>query len=276
MDNLNLVSVIIPCYNSANYIQETLTSVREQSYSNVEIIVVDDGSLDNLPDIMEKEMQKDSRVSFFRQSNKGQSMARQLGVEKSKGKYLLFLDSDDKIHHSYIQKAVEILDKNPEVGIVTCKAHFFDKMDGEWELPEYVLADFLIQNSIFITSLIRKEDFQEIGGFDSSLTFYEDWDIFLSLIERGKTVCRIPEVLFYYRKRENETSVTDNALKDRYILSYNKKKIYCKHYQLYEKNGLGIDVLFNNKVESDKYKRKYYSVWYRYIFYRIFNPKKLL
>ena len=269
-----LVSIIIPCYNSALYIEETVESVLTQTYTNIEIIIVDDGSTDNTVATVQKIEESHSNIKLIKQSNKGQTITRQVGVENSLGEYLLFLDSDDKIAPSYIEKAVLVLGENPQVGIVTCRAMLFEKYNMEWKLNPFKLPDFLLENSIFITSLIRKEDFEKVGGFDTQFTHFEDWDLFISIIKLGKKVYKIPEILFYYRKRMNESSISDKGERNKDILSDNIFKVYTKHYEFYKQNNLDIKTLMDCKANYETQRLKHYNVWYRKYFYKIFKPKK--
>lgn len=117
------VSIVIPCYNTTKYIIETLESVSKQTYKNIEIIAVDDGSTDDTFDIIEKYKKCDDRLKVFKTSNGGSSAARMIGANIAKGKYLLFLDSDDLIDSTYIEKCVDIAENGYD--IVYTKARFF-------------------------------------------------------------------------------------------------------------------------------------------------------
>ena len=257
------VSVIVPCYNNEKHIEETLISVKKQTYPNVEIIVVNDGSTDNSIEIINK---NSFDVKIINQENHGPSHARNRGSEISSGKYLLFVDGDDIIDPSYISKCVDILESNETVNIVYTKSNYFDAINKEWKLPEMKLPDFLISNCIPVTAMIRKLVFEEVGRFDENLRYIEDWELWIRIVKKYGGVHCIPEKLFFYRKSNNNKSLTDTYSLTN-IESKSRLYIYNKHYEWYELNGLDMLTLFS----SIKYKKKYYSIWYKKLFYCLKN-----
>jgi len=193
------VSVIMPCYNDGAYIEESVSSVRNQTYSDIELIIINDGSDDKKTvDILEG-LSKDG-ITVLETEKLGPARARNVGIKHANGKYILPLDSDDIIDATYIEKAVKIIESDDNIGGVYCLAEFFDKRQGRWVLPAYSLEQMLLDNVIFITTLFLKSDWETAGGFDESLIHgMEDYDFWLSIIEMGKTFYTIPEVLFFYR-----------------------------------------------------------------------------
>lgn len=264
-----LVSVIIPCYNCESTIEETIQSVIFQTYKNIEIICVNDGSKDNTLSKLEKITSTNENIIYINQENKGQSKTRNEGAKIAKGEYLFFLDADDKIADSYIEKCVKIIKNNIGVQIVYSLSEYFGSRTGEWKLPEFEIKSFLRDNCIPITALIRKEEFEKANGFDESLTFFEDWELWLKIIINGGKVYRIPETLFFYRKHADKVSLTTQAWKEKMIISKNKLAIYNKHYDFYHNNLGSFDDLLTDFV----YKQKYYNVWYRKLFYKIKKKK---
>lgn len=122
-EKMKKVSIIIPCYNQAAYICETVESALAQTYPYIEIICINDGSTENSAEIIEKLAQKEDRLLFLNEKeNKGVVQARNIAISKSTGDYILPLDADDTIEPAYVEKAVDILENNPEIGIVYCKA----------------------------------------------------------------------------------------------------------------------------------------------------------
>src|SRR4028118_698519 len=120
-NNLNqpLVSVIIPAYNAENFIAKTLETVLSQTYQNIEVLVVDDGSPDTTAEIVKSFVENYSRVSLLQQSNAGVAAARNLAIEKSKGEYIAPIDADDIWYPQNIEKQVQcFLDSDPSVGLV--------------------------------------------------------------------------------------------------------------------------------------------------------------
>ena len=271
-----ILSVIVPCFNNSSTVLETIDSVYTQSYQMFEVIFVNDGSTDDSLELVSSFKKQYSKDNLFilNQENKGTPTARNQGAAVAKGKYLLFLDADDKIHATYLEKAIRLLDNDDSLNIVYCEAEYFDRINKKWKLPNYSKAGILLENSIFASAIIRKKIFDEVGQFDEKLDYNEDWDLWIritSLIEE-KSVFKIKETLFYYRKSRSENSMTDNRNKKE---EKARLQIYLKHYDLYKQNGFDIISLITSKKKADVYKKKYYSVWYRRLFYKLIKKKSL-
>lgn len=267
------ISIIIPYYKGEDYITETLKSVYHQTYQDFEVIIVNDGSERAALDLIETN-EAFKNLKIIHQENQGQSSARNNGVKSATGKYILFLDCDDLIDKTFLEKTHQILSKNKEVRVCYTKGKFFEKTDKEWVLQSFNTFDFLIENCIPITALIYKEDFEKIGGFDTRLNYYEDWDFWIYLIERGVKVHKIDEFLFFYRIRNTADSLTNTSIDNSSRLSDNFFEIYKKHYTFYKQNGLDFHNIMSLIRENKKYKAKYYNEWYRKLIYKFFKPKK--
>ncbi|MBL7969161.1 MAG: glycosyltransferase family 2 protein [Prolixibacteraceae bacterium] len=210
MEKSNLVSVIIPCYNQACYLEECIRSVIKSTYKNLEIIIINDGSTDCTDKISQKLQVEIPSIHYYYQENRGPSAARNFGIRKSTGSIILPLDSDDIISENYIQEAVKVLEKNPEIKVVYCEAEKFGEQTGKWCLPDFTLDKLVRRNLIFTSALFRKHDWERIGGYDEHMTWaLEDWDFWISMLKNGGGVYRLPFVGFYYRIRKN--SRTENA-----------------------------------------------------------------
>lgn len=233
--NINkLVSIIVPCFNQGNFLEETLNSVIKQSYNNWECIIVNDGSTDNTEEIAKKYLEKDHRFKYFKQENKGRSESRNFGIKKSNGEYILPLDSDDLIGEEYLNKATKILEEKPKVSIVYCDAKKFGIENKIWKLPKYSLEAILSQNIIFASALFRRSDFDSTNGYDNRLDILEDWDMWLSIIELGGNVYKIPEILFFYRIKENSTMklATKNEKINAYKIRLEKHSdLYARYWE---------------------------------------------
>lgn len=267
------ISIIIPYYKGEDYIHETLKSVYDQTYQNFEVIIVNDGSERSALDLIEKNIDF-KNLKIIHQDNQGQSSARNNGVKSATGKYILFLDCDDLIDKKFLDKTHQILSKDNQTRICYTKGKFFEKTDKEWVLQPFNTFDFLIENCIPITALIYKEDFEKVGGFDTQLNYYEDWDFWISLVEIGAKVHKIDEFLFFYRIRNTADSLTNTSIDNSSRLSDNFFKIYKKHYTFYKQNGLDFHNIMSLIRENKKYKSKYYDEWYRKLIYKFFKPKK--
>lgn len=270
IDNAPLISIIIPCYNNSDTLIETLQSIQLQTYLNTEIIIVDDCSVDDSfklaqTYILEKKINGNV---YKNNSNQGPSVSRNKGVNEASGKYLLFLDADDLIEKTYIKKCIDLLENRADLNIIYSEAEFFGSKNGKWELPDFKLPDFLINNCIPVSSVIKKEVFDELGGFDEKLRFTEDWELWIRIISNFGGVYKIPEVLFYYRKRNDNSSLTDNMNLNS-LDEHSRLHIYNKHYNFYKKNGFDITSLISSKIANEYYKNKYYNQWFKKLFYRI-------
>lgn len=228
-----LISVIVPTYNHGIYLPETLDSVTAQSFTDWECIIVDDGSTDNTENIAKGFCQKDSRFQYFLKNNGGLSAARNTGIRKSSGEYVLPLDADDLIGNTYLEKAVKRFIEFPDTKLVYCKAELFGDIVKNWELEEYNFEKLLFSNMIFCSAIFRKKDFDKTAGYNENMIYgLEDWDFWIALLDEHDIVYQIPETLFCYRIKENSMHrrMTDemSALMERQIVN-NHKNIYEKY-----------------------------------------------
>lgn len=199
---MSKVSVVIPCFNQGAYLPEAVDSVLSQTFRDIEIIIVDDGSDDPETIRMLDQYEKED-VKLIRTSNKGLAAARNRGIREATGNYILPLDADDKIGKGYASDAVSILDEYRDIGIVYCEAVYFGLKNERWLLPEFSLDHILRHNIIFCSAFFRKEDWEAVGGYNINMVYgWEDWDFWLSLIRLQRKVYRIPKVYFHYRLRE--------------------------------------------------------------------------
>jgi len=169
-----LISIIVPCYNQAQYLEECLQSVLDQTYQNWECIIVNDGSPDNTEEVAQSWTERNSRFKYFRKENGGVSAARNFGIEKAEGEWILPLDGDDRIDVHYLLSASEQFHDKPQ--IIYAEAEYFGAKSGKMVLPEFNPLELLIENQIFCSAFFRKEDWKTVGGFDEQLLdAYEDW-----------------------------------------------------------------------------------------------------
>lgn len=228
MDNSTLISIVIPCYNDWQYVEQAVDSALNQTYLYKEVIVVDDGSNAKTKEILKQLEPKITKL--ITQENEGQSKARNVGIEASKGDYILVLDSDDYFEPSFCEKAVLSLGK-PEIKLVTSFVKKFNDFYSHDFYPNGGdLKDFLICNQAAAGSVMyRKQDFITAGGYDETMRFgFEDWEFYIRLLKNGGRAFIIPEFLFNYRTKENSTTTFANKIK--YKLLY---FIYEKHKDIY-------------------------------------------
>ena len=243
------VSVIIPCYNHGRYLDEAVDSVLAQTFNDLEIVIVDDGSSDAATVALLDGYQR-PRTTVLRTTNMGLAAARNNGIAAASGTYILPLDADDRIEPTYLEQAVEVLAGRPEVGIVYCRARLFGAVETEWLLPEYSLPRMLLDNVIFCTAMFRREDWDAVGGYDRGMVYgWEDYDFWLGLIERGRQVVRLDEILFCYRVASD--SMVRSKEKWQKVEMF--RRVYLRHRQLFSDN---IAVWLDRLVEVNE---RYYS-----------------
>ncbi len=248
------VSVIIPCYNHSQFIEEAISSVANQTYKNIEIVCIDDGSTDNSIEIVQNILTNTSNIKLIKQENQGVIKARNAAISISNGDYILPLDADDKIAPTYIEKAVDILDKNPQIGIVYCNAQYFGNKTGKWQLPDFDKNEIIFANQIFSCALFRKLDFDNAGKYKEYMNKgLEDWDLWLTFIENGLSAYKIEETLFFYRvqNKESRTNLANSNLQEL------NKSILNKHLNLYLNNDRFYQKVFapNLSKKIKKYKK---------------------
>lgn len=234
----SLVSVIMPCYNDGRYIMEAIQSVKDQSWKEIELIVIDDGS-DEEETIQALTKIEFPRMQILHTDHIGPAAARNKGIEAAMGEYIFPLDADDLINPEYIGRAVQVLNENPNTGIVYCHADLFGEQSGKWDLPDYDFKTELLDNHIFVTAMFRRADWETVGGFCEELKAgMEDYDFWLSLLGLGREVHQFQETYFHYRiKRVSRTThFQDNYqdVQDTYVqLYYRHKDLFQKHMDDY-------------------------------------------
>ncbi len=209
-----MVSIIIPTFNYAAYISETLNSVKHQTFSNWECIVVDDGSTDTTREIVENFATQDARFKYVYQENKGVSVARNCGVKIATGQYIQFLDGDDLLQENKLKSQIEVLEKNSHIDIVYNNVLFFEdsnptvfktSLNGDkknnW-MPKIsdkgadVIAQFSTINFMVINApLLRKTIFSSVGFFNEKLKALEDWDFWMR--------CALADCYFHFNESSN-------------------------------------------------------------------------
>jgi len=186
------VSVIVPLYNKAEFVGQTIESVLAQTYKNFEVIVVNDGSTDDSEKIAAKYPTKLLNIS-----NRGIAGARNAGVLNSIGEAILPLDADDWIDPTYLEKTVPMIRCN--VGFVSTDMQRFGMQDQCLPAKIKTAKEALEYNEIPVCSLIRREAFLETGGYTPRVPGYEDWNMWVEILKRGWKMAVVNEPLFHYR-----------------------------------------------------------------------------
>jgi glycosyltransferase involved in cell wall biosynthesis len=204
--SLPRVSVIMPCYNLGRYLDQAVDSVFAQTYQDFEIVIVNDGSTDDDTNRLLADYRR-PRTRVFTTPNRGVAPARNFAIAQSDGAYLCALDPDDTLDRTYFEKAVAILDVRPNIAFVSCWLQTFGEEDWVWKQDRCDLPTLLAECTIATPALVRKSAVLAMGGFDETITpGFEDWELWISLVEAGFPGTIIPEVLFQYRRRPDSLS----------------------------------------------------------------------
>jgi glycosyltransferase involved in cell wall biosynthesis len=220
------VSVIMPAYNVAPYVGAAIESVLDQTFTDLELLFVDDGSTDATFEIAAACAARDPRVCLLRKPNGGISSARNHGLRAASSAVIAVLDSDDLWAPAYLETQMRILERRREIDIVTGNAWFLDGSPSRAQdppratprparpVPDSRPAPDLTQiltdeTAVFIMSIFRYRVYQTIGGFDESLRTNEDYDFWLRAAAAGFLFYRNDEPLGYYRQREDSLSASE-------------------------------------------------------------------
>lgn len=229
------VSVVIPNYNSFQFIEKTIESVLQQSFQDFEILVIDDGSTDNSKDIIERYSKQDSRIKLFSQANQGVSVARNHGIQKASGEFIALLDCDDIWLADKLAAHVKHLQANPNLGLSFARVEFmnFDsKPSGTYSKSRLrnLKPQYLYEENHVITpsnAVIRRTALEQIGGFDKDLSYYADIELFLRVLCQGWKVEGLSQVLVYYRLTSGGMSAQLYRMEEEWERFSKKVQIYA-------------------------------------------------
>lgn len=208
-----LVSVVIPTRNRGQYISQALDSVFAQTFTNYEIIVVDDGSTDNTKELLTPLIQKGS-IRYELQDAKGVSAARNYGVRVARAAYIAFLDSDDLFLPTKLEKQLSVFSRDKELGFVHCSFSKFDDQGQDLGVRDtarfqgQIYPSMLLEWSVLMAMpcmLMRADVLKEVGGFDEQMTWAEDLDLWRRIARRYR-VGTVPEALVKVRVHAASTS----------------------------------------------------------------------
>jgi glycosyltransferase involved in cell wall biosynthesis len=224
------ITVVITCFNYGAFLHESVRSALAQEGGEPHIIVVDDGStdlhtlteLDRLP----------SRVDLVRQDNAGLAQARNVGLSHSQTPYALVLDADDRLAADALRRMRDMLVADPTIGFSYGFAYFFGEWEGVLKMPSYDPYRLLYRHNIGSVALMRRELFEEIGGYDSAFRGYEDWEFWIHALDCGWRGRRVDTVTLFYR-RHGMTMYAD--ARAHYRMSF--RQLRRKHRALYSRAG---------------------------------------
>ena len=273
------ISIIVPCFNQAKYLDESLQSVLNQSFTDWECIIVNDGSTDTTEVVSNEWIKKDSRFKYVFQNNGGLSSARNLGIKKAESEFILPLDADDKIGENYLELAYQVFQEHKDLKVVYCEAKKFGDSDEFWKLPEFSLYNLSRKNMIFCSALFRKKDWELVGGFDVNMIHgWEDWEFWISMLKNGGLVKKIESVQFYYRVKDVSMLKAMDAQKTKETEEY----LSVKHADFFvEQLGSFSSLLRETERVKNSYEEKLKSKKFvinafikKFLGFRIFKETK--
>jgi glycosyltransferase involved in cell wall biosynthesis len=198
------ISIVIPCYNDGQFLLEAIQSVEQNQQGRHEIIVVNDGSKDPTTlEVLSTVEQRGHQVLHL--TNGGPGRARNRGVSVAKGRHILPLDADNRLRPAAMDRAVEILDRDPAVDVVYGDVEFFEGKSGRESVPDFDLRRLLVWNYIYASSAFRKSTWERFGGFDEDKATqgFEDWDFWCRIACGGGKFYHIDDILHEYRVRKD-------------------------------------------------------------------------
>jgi glycosyltransferase involved in cell wall biosynthesis len=230
--NDELISVITSTYNCEQFLPEAIESVLGQTIDNLEYFIIDDGSTDDTRKVVESYL-NDKRIRYHYQENRGQSAGKNVGLALSKGDYICYLDADDRWELDKLQAQLEIFQKYEDVSIVYGDINFIDEKGGYLNLPNmkrytgFITEKLVIENFVsFNTAMFRKRCYEELGGFDESLRYSPDYDLWLRYSTRHKFYYH-PKIMSNHRIWGNQMSQKrDERFEAVYII---KKRFFEKY-----------------------------------------------
>lgn len=231
------VSVILPCFNAGEFIEECVESVVAQDVPDRELIVVDDGSTDRTTVEVLSRLERKFDVLLIRTENRGISEARNTGFSHSSGRFILFLDSDDRIGENFLRATLHALMERSDCGVAFTDIERFGLENGTWRTgPVLFQAEILLDNYLQPYSLVRREVVETVGGFSPDLTPYEDWDFWIKLHTAGVRFVKVRHVRAFYRKIANGMLATHHWRRP-YVIN----RLILNHKATYER-------LFTNRI----------------------------
>jgi len=236
------VTVVIPCFNHGRMVRTAVDSALAQRGADVRVVVVEDGSTDG-ETFSACDACAGERVRVIHQENRGLPAARNRGAAGAESEFLVFLDADDWIEPDFVEKLSAALERaGDDVSHAYCQERLVEKGTGVWKVPDWDPVLMLLTNLHPVTTLVRRERFEAVGGFDETMREgYEDWDLWLRFVERGWRGVRVTEPLFVWRRHSDSTMVM-NVIRNHETLY---AAIRARHPELYRQHAEELIVRSN-------------------------------
>ncbi len=237
------VSIITPTYNSSLFIKRTVESVRAQTFTDWEYLIVDDHSTDNTTELIGEFIRQDPRIKLLQtsQNSGGPATPKNVGVERAVGQYIAFLDHDDEWLPEKLAKQLKAFEesKDEKLCIVSCGANLINDKGNCFSIynpinEKVAIPEILLRNPIYSNSsvLMKSEVAYAVGKRDERMKYSEDWDMWIRVMSLGYNITFINEPLFNYYFHENNIT---KASKDKLIKVKDAEYVFQKHYDLYSK-----------------------------------------
>ena len=224
-----LISVVIPCYNDGKYLPETIERLKQQTFTDYEIIIVNDGSTDKQT-LEVLDALSTTGIVVLHKENGRMSSARNHGVRHAKGEYIAALDADDYFHNDFFKRAIAIFKDNANTAVVSSHIQLFGEYTAVARPRSGTPYNYMFSSQIPACAMVRKTCWDAVGGYDEKMVNgYEDWEFYIRIVQKGWDIHVIPEKMLFYRQTKKSTlkNFTDTNRKE--IISY----IVDKHKDWY-------------------------------------------
>ena len=269
-----VVSIVVTCFNQAGYLERSVKSVLAQTFTDLECIIVDDGSSDNTQEVAEQLKSYDSRVSYYYKENGGVSSSRNFGFKQAQGKWIQFLDGDDWIHEDKIRFQLSYSDRVDDENTVFYTDYervFFDKeqhisnrqenivgcLTSEQLIKRLLIPDFLANSPFPLLQqcLLMHRNVLDKKMFDLRLKAVEDRDFTADLLVAGVKFVYTPLVGAFYTKHQSNTTNNWSYMKDHYIMFY--ETVCSKHKDLIPLCQVGVNFLIEEAIREKEHNNFY-------------------
>jgi len=243
----SLVSVVIPCYNLGEYLPEAVESVRRQTCPPVELIIVNDGSTDEQTRQILQRYEHQAGITVYHKPNGGASSARNYGISRAHGDYILCLDADDVLLPDFLAETVAQLDAQPAAGVVSTYVESFGEQETIWRPNDYTPHALLTTNQICGGSLFRKLCWEQAGGY-KEIKGWEDWELWITIIEEnGWQWAVVPQPLYRYRRRSGSLSMAHGELGTEIL-----RQIHSLHAGLYQQHFSAVLMALDAELKQTR------------------------
>ena len=247
------ITIIVPCYNHGRFLREAIDSIHGQTQPVAGTVVVDDGSDD--PETLQAltEIAELEEVTVISQENQGPAAARNRAMQEVRTPFVASLDADDRLLPEFVEKLLPLIHQNPAVGIVYGEARSFGDGAGVGSPKPYQFPDVLLNPSIYATAIFRTEDWKSVGGFREEMREgWEDFDFWISIIEKGREVIYVEDPVFEYRRHQSSRDTDFSASQEKLLNAF--ESIYRNHPSIYSEN---IRLFFEAHLERLQWRDRF-------------------